>query len=622
MNGLLARAARATTASAIGAAAIFGGLAAATVDAQVAAWHVLVYTVNDSSSDLPLGLDIDEMVNASRSGVSFTVYVDSSTASSSFFESRYVPNTDEAVIVEISGGTATVTQRLGELDSGSPDTLGWFAAQALQAHPAERTAFVIWDHGLGWQGIAFDEDVTMSGPSRRPSYLDAAELGSALEAGLKSAGREQFDLLVLDACLMANYEVVSETHGTAGHLIASEELVPGLGLDYDAFDVFADPAATVTTIFDRLAAGFVADVEAEAPNQADMMTLSLIDLSQAPALDAAMTSFAQAAAVDVATDPSGYLQAAAAGFRYGDTGGYWPGFLDLGEYLGRLAGLDGAVLAARDGVLVTLDAMVVDQIGSPSYAAATGLTVYFPIEPREYDSSYDQQPTAQLWRPFLSSFYDAQAQVVVAADIGYTSEALSIVPLGDGRYTVDAPVTANFAGTVELLAALPDAAGQLNYFETDSGSIVNGRATAVLYPLLTTVSDGVVSAVPFSRYLLEGDEWHGYSQFTLQRADGSIANLNWARDETNTGPFTIIDPSGTVIGYTPATGDLAYPIVMVQAAGGQPERRATAPALDPTRAWTVADEPIPAGTQVYVELQLEDAAGTVVDSLSGYLTVQ
>ena len=32
-----------------------------------AGWHILVYTVNDSSADLPLGLDIDEMVNASRS---------------------------------------------------------------------------------------------------------------------------------------------------------------------------------------------------------------------------------------------------------------------------------------------------------------------------------------------------------------------------------------------------------------------------------------------------------------------------------------------------------------------------------------------------------------------------
>ncbi len=134
----------------------------------------------------------------------------------------------------------------------------------------------------------------------------------------------------------------------------------------------------------------------------------------------------------------------------------------------------------------------------------------------------------------------------------------------------------------------------LNYFETDSGTVIGGRATAVLYPALTTIADGTNTAVPFTRYVLEDDGWHGYSQFTLQRTDGSIANLNWDRGETNTGPFTVIDPNGTIVGYTPVAGDLAYPIVMIQAAGGQPVRQATAPALDPNRPWTVVDDPIAA----------------------------
>jgi Clostripain family len=623
MTGHTARTLAAAAALTITAATALAGIPAGGVEAQTAGWHIVVYTVNDSSSDLPLGLDLDEMVNASRAGVDFTVYVDGSEASAPLYASDHIPSTGEAIVVEISDGVATVTQRLGELDSGSPDTLGWFVAQTLTAHPAAHTALVVWDHGLGWQGIAFDENVTSEGATSAPSYLDAAELGAAVEAGLTAAGREQLDLLILDACLMANYEIVSETHGVAAHLMASEELVPGLGLDYDAFDVFADPAADVNTIFGRLTDGFVNDVTTQSPDSADMMTLSLINLAQAPALDQAMAAFAAAAATDVAVDAQPYLQAATAGFRYGDTGEYWPGFLDLGEYLRRLDGLEGGVLAARDNLLATLDAAVVDQIGSPSYADATGLTVYFPIEPREYDARYDNQPTAQLWRPFLSAFYDAQAQVVLQTDVGFSSETLSIEPLGDGQYLIDAPVTADFSGSVELLAALPDASGQLTYFEADSGTVVdNNRVRAVLYPSLTTISDAVSTAVPYTRYVLENDGWHGYSQFTLQRADGSIANLNWDRRESNTGPFTIIDPNGTIVGYTPLAGDLAYPIVMAQPPGGQPERLATAPALDPNRPWTVVDDPIASGTQVFVELQLEDATGAVVDSLSQYFIVQ
>lgn len=620
------RLAAAAVASAIGAACAFAGVAsfesANIADAQsVPGWHILVYTVNDSSADLPLGLDLDEMVNASRSGVNFTVYVDSSDASAAMFESAHIPNEGGAVIVEISGGAATITQRMGELDSGSPDTLGWFIATSLIAHPAEKTALVVWDHGDGWKGIAFDEDVSATGDSRRVSYLDAAELGSAMDAGLAAGGREQFDLLTLDACLMANFEVVSESYGNARHLISSEELVPGLGLDYDSFSVFADPTADITTIFDTLAAGFVNDVESESPSSSDMMTLSLIDLDQAPNIDAALSSFSHAAAADVAANPDSYLDAAAAGFRYGDTGDYWTGYLDLGEYLGRLTTSDPAVVTARDTLVATIGSAVLDQIGSPSYADATGLTVYFPTEPREYDENYELQPTAQFWRPFLTSFYDAQAQQVLDTDIGFVAEAFTIAPTGDGTYGITAPVTSNFSGSVELLAAIPAADGSLNYFETDSGTVVNGAATASITPTLTTISDGTNSAVPFTRYILEDDGWHGYSQFTLQQSGGSIANINWDRNEQDTGPLTLVDPSGTVVGYTPAPGDFAYPVIMVQAPGAQPERQATAPALDPNLQWTVQDAAIPTGTQVYVELQIKDAAGAIVDSLSGYLTV-
>jgi len=60
---------------------------------------------------------------------------------------------------------------------------------------------------------------------------------------------------------------------------------------------------------------------------------------------------------------------------------------------------------------------------------------------------------------------------------------------------------------------------------------------------------------------------------------------------------------------------------MVQAPGGQPERQATAPALDVNQPWTVFDDAIPDGTQVYVELQIKDATGAVADSVSTYFTV-
>ena len=257
-----------------------------------------------------------------------------------------------------------MTQRLGELDSGSPDTLGWFVAQSLTAHPAERTALVVWDHGLGWQGIAFDENVTAAGGTSAPSYLDAAELGRAVDAGLAAAGREQLDLLILDACLMANFEVVSEAHGNAGHLISSEELVPGLGLDYDAFAVFADPAPTWRRSSTAWPPGSSTTSTTQSPVDADMMTLSLIDLAQAPALDQAMTAFAQAAAADVAAEPARLPAGGQRGVQVRQHRRLLARLPRPRRVPRRPRRLDGDVGSPpATHLLATLDAAVVDQIG-------------------------------------------------------------------------------------------------------------------------------------------------------------------------------------------------------------------------------------------------------------------
>lgn len=604
----------------LGAAGPLGGMAPAHAQAAPG-WHILVYAVNDSGSDLPLGYDLDEMVAASRSGTSFTVYADSSDIGD-YPASQFVANSAQAVIIEVAGGAATVTDQLGELDSGSPDTLAWFIATALTRHPADRSALVLWDHGGGWRGIAFDENVTADGAATISSTIDAAELGRAMDVGLDGAGRARFDLLILDACLMANIDVVSETSGSASYLVASEELVSGLGLNYEAFDVFAtDPGADAVTLFDALATGFRQDIEREAPGDTDMITLSLTDLGHAPALDQAVAAFAEAAVADVAVNTGTYVAAAAAGLRYGVSGGDWFGYLDLGEYLGRLTDIGPVAAAARDDLLATLDAAVVSKIDSPSYASSTGLTMYLP-EPHEYDPRYERQPTAQLWRPFLDALYDAQAAVVLVADVGFTAASLAAQPRPEGGYAIDAPLTANFTGSVQMLAALPNGAGNLTFFQTTSGDVADGRATAALLPELATISDGTASAVPYTSFMFQGGVAHAYSQFLLQRADGSTANLNWDRAaDAAAGPFTVIDPNGTVVGYTPQAGDRAFPIVLVQRPGAAPAREATGPALDLNAAWSVSNVPLATGQQVFVELQLVDQAGAVVDALNGYVTI-
>jgi len=582
-------------------------------------WHVFVYIVNDSEGQLPYGQDIDEMLVASRTGIDFTVYLDSSELAGPALSTTAVANTGDAVVIEIADGALAVTQRLGEVDSGSPDTLAWFIAQGLMTHPTGRTALVLWDHGAGWNGIGYDEDVSNTG-SRRSSSLDSTDLALAVQNGLSAGSREQLDLIVFDACLMASFDTLGSMVGHANYVVASEEVIPGLGLDYNAFSVLTQPAADATAIFDALATAYETEVAAAQPGDAEGYTLSMFDVGQAPAISNAISQFALAAAADVTVNPAPYLQATTSLHQYGVSGDFWFGFVDLGEYVNGLVGVSPAVTAARDQLLATVQAARVGQRnGSPNFDAATGLTVYFPTEPRNFDAEFEALATAAPWMPFLDAFYNAQAGVVLQTDVGFAAETLTVSTLEPNVYEIDVPVTANFTGSVELLAATTDAAGVRTYFESDGGITEGGVASALIYPSLTTVSDGTRSVVPFTRYVRQPDGTHGYSSFTLRRANGSITQLNWDR-KVDQGPFTVVD-NGVVVAYTPQPGDLAYPIFLVQQPGAAPTLVQSDVALDPNRFWTVTDDPIPAGTEIYLELRLLDTTGSIIDTTVGSLVV-
>lgn len=582
-------------------------------------WHVFVYIVNDSEGQLPYGQDIEEMLVASMAGVDFTVYLDSSEVAGPRLTTAHVPNTNEAMIIEIADGAARVTQSLGELDSGSPDTLGWFLAQGLIAHPAEHNALVVWDHGAGWNGIAIDEDVTATG-SRRSSKLDPDGITTALNNGLAAAGRERLDLLVFDACLMASFDSIgSAAAGNADYLIASEEVIPGLGLEYEAFRVFAQPGVQPAQYFEAISVAYEAEVADAGMDQE--YTLSMFDTSQSSAVGDAITAFATAAAADVVVNPTPYLTAASDIHRYGTSGDYWFGFLDLGEYVAGLTGVSADVVAARDQLLATVaTARVGQRNGSPYFDTATGMTVYFPLEPREFDARFEALATATPWMPFLSAYYDAQANVVLQTDVGFSAANIGVATLQADVYEVSVPVTSNFIGSVELRASTVDTNGVRTYFESDGGVLEDGAASALIYPSLTTVSDGTREAVPYTRYVRQPDGTHGYSAFNLVRANGSTAQLNWDR-RNDVGPFTVVDESGVVTTYSPQPGDLAYPISVQMAPGGVLQQVQSEVGLDPNRQWTVTDKLLPEGTEVLLELRLLDANGNVIDALAGTLIV-
>jgi len=126
---------------------------------------------------------------------------------------------------------------LGEsVDMGDPAVLVDFIKWGVKNYPAKKYALVIWNHGSGWKfqnarfspvkGISYDES---SG-----NHLDNFKLTAALAEGVKLNGGRKFDLLIMDACLMAMVEIAYQVKDSAKIYIASEEVAPADGIPYDA----------------------------------------------------------------------------------------------------------------------------------------------------------------------------------------------------------------------------------------------------------------------------------------------------------------------------------------------------------------------------------------------------
>lgn len=182
-----------------------------------------------------------------------------------FGASRYVIGDPGLVIQQ---------EQFDEFDSGDPARLIETANWLFSRYPAEHYGLILWSHGTGWapkeierafrqvHGIPPPPDeesvrATMPGsqtlfrtslmtmlepdqPSERAILfddgsghaLDTVQLGQV--AGEVSSGIGQaLDLVGMDACLMASIEVAYQLRNSVSHLVASEDLVPGLSWPYD-----------------------------------------------------------------------------------------------------------------------------------------------------------------------------------------------------------------------------------------------------------------------------------------------------------------------------------------------------------------------------------------------------
>lgn len=333
---------------------------------------------------------------------------------------------------------SNAVQNLGEVNMGDGNSLASFVEWGRASYPAKRFMLIIWNHGDGWR---FFETVALEGDEEsRRDYINAKKERIAVQSEAKhflvgkpdlAARRNEIplnravkdlwravsnddnsndklfnreiadslkdllqdkrlDILGFDACLMAMIETGYAMRGIAQILVASEELEPGDGWNYQ--DWLGRLASTPNATAEQLGIMLVDSYRQSYSNAYEEHTLSSVDLTKIDALGAALTNLSQLLDSNLSQEIASVVRARQECFTYAQ--GYNCHSVDLSRFCKLLSqytadsNLGQAakdVLAAAEQCIQANFARIGDKWGS------LGIAIYFPLNRQAYLADPDRQ---------------------------------------------------------------------------------------------------------------------------------------------------------------------------------------------------------------------------------------
>jgi len=582
-------------------------------------WTVLSYSIADTDLEAPMMDDLAEMGTVPSSDVlNVVAFVDRADGYSDA-PVLGIGNWVGGKVLQVADGGATVIDDVGEVNTGDPAVLSHFITKGTQDYPADHYALIISDHGAAWPGVGGDESAGID-------ELTLAELDAGISAGLDGAGVDKLDLLGFDACLMATYEVASTLAPVADRLLASEELEPDHGWNYEALTtVVHNGGATVDELGEALLSGFQAQAQAE--QTAAEITLSFIDLTAMGAVDAALASFDGELLTQASSIAPVVGRARAATLTFGaDPDPAQDSFMsDLSMLATKIGAKAPAVSAAASTLSAAIADAVIDSVDGKATKGATGLSIYFPPSVDYFDSSYEQLGLTEGWSEFLAAYYGAGSELPAdgvaqfaagTAHVSFDQDGLTIsasfpAAASDNlaeafiRYGIVEGGTTTFIGQ-EPAEISDDGSGEaLGTYDLTTMTISDGDDTVGAYLDLTANNDYsvVTMAVPLGYYAPGSDAYqHAQLSLVTDSNTGDILSENYYGYNDSLGAYGALttNPDGTIV-----------PEQLNQAADGTEQWVAT------SDYGLYADLPnleydfttLPSGTVLYVELFVVDFAG-------------
>lgn len=374
-------------------------------------WTVLAYFGADSSLESALLDGFDALLaGGSDDTVRVVTLMDRhpefSDADDDWFTTRLFEMNDGEPLAE-----------LGDVDTGSGETLAQFLVWGVRNFPADRYAVVFAGHGGGWRGLIRDD-------SAGYTVMSLPELRQAFSIALQTAGVERFDLLVNDASLMNSVEYYGSMSSYFDYAIAPPGVLvnPGLDMALMVETLRDDPTVAVADLGTRLL---------------DDGTMQLTDLAAFEPVIVALDSFSE-----VIVD---HLDLLGMGSAVSD------GFTSAGDLMQQVAKLsDDAELveSAESAIAALAEAAIYPE--TPSH------NLYFPPNSQGFDAAY--LPENPVWGGVLRQYYNAMTVQVwnndgpafhppAAPDV----QVSGFYPVED-RVSMTSPLSASFEVTGRKVA--------------------------------------------------------------------------------------------------------------------------------------------------------------------------
>ena len=277
----------------------------------------------------------------------------------------------------VSSNLTAVDEANPELNSGDPQTLTNFIKWGQENYAADKYAVVVWDHGRGLSGVAWDE-------SSGYANLSVKEVSQAIkDAGLGS----QLELVGFDAGLMGVTEQAYELKDATKVVVASQETEPAQGWDYTGWlNKLAVAGGGLDT--QEMSNAIIDSYEAsyQGSSEGGLQTLSAVRTQ---------TDKGQKTVGDLKTDLDGFVDEVLAKASEEDwkkivqarssaTEFAIPEQRDLGSFMDAIAnsGVTETIAVKARAVSETLQQAVIDQV---DLAGASGLSIYLPPITGSYD---------------------------------------------------------------------------------------------------------------------------------------------------------------------------------------------------------------------------------------------